>query len=199
MSALGGTRAFASTQDALGRLPALGILELLVVYVPLAVHGGIGVLLILSRTPSTAPSPYPGPVAMAMRWTGGALAAFLVLHVFELRFRGGHASRLDGGAAASALVADLSTTSHGIPWQGFAYLVGVACVAFHFAAGVWGFFVSSARERMRPEIRRLTAWVAAAFGIAMWAILTDVVVLHATGSVLFGAGPEGPAEPCPAP
>jgi succinate dehydrogenase / fumarate reductase cytochrome b subunit len=198
-TALAGTPALAATEDAVGRWPALWLVEAVFVYVPLVVHGGIGAWLAVRRVPPASPSPYPPAVGAAMRWTGGALLAFLALHVVELRFRGGHAARLDGGGAASALAADLSTTWHGVPWQGLVYLAGVACAAFHFAVGAWGFFASSARGRAHPEVRRPAAWAAAAIGVAMWATLTDVVVLHGTGRALVSIGSAGPSEPCPAP
>jgi succinate dehydrogenase / fumarate reductase cytochrome b subunit len=197
-SALGGIRSLAATEDGVGRLPALGLLEVVFVYVPLMVHGSIGAWLAASRTPAASPSPYPRAIASAMRWTGVALLVFLVLHILELRLRGGHAARLDGGSDAAALVADLSSTWRGVPWWGLAYLTGTACVAFHFAVGLWGFFASTARGRARPEARRKAAWAAAFVAIAMWATLADVTVLHATGRALVGAGTP-PDEPCPSP
>jgi succinate dehydrogenase/fumarate reductase cytochrome b subunit len=127
------------------------------------------------------------------------LVAFLVLHVLELRVRGGHVARLAGGEDAAALVADLSSTWHGVPWWGLAYLVGTACVAFHFAVGLWGFFASTAHGRARPDARRTVAWAAACVAVAMWATFADVTVLHATGRALVGGGAPATDEPCPAP
>jgi succinate dehydrogenase / fumarate reductase cytochrome b subunit len=198
-TALAGTPALVAAEDRVARLPALWLLELIFVYVPLLIHAGVGLWLTFTRAPLATPSPYPPGLAGAMRWTGVALLAFLVAHLLEFRFRAGHAARLDGGGAASALAADLSSTWHGVPWQGLVYLAGTACVAFHFALGAWGFFASSARARARPDTRRPAAWVAAALAVAMWATLTDVVVLHATGRALAAGDFEGPSEPCPAP
>ena len=198
-SALGGTRALAAAEDGVGRLPALGLLEAAFVYLPLLLHGGLGLWLVASRASAPWPSPYPRPIGSAMRWTGGMLLAFLVLHVLELRVRGGHAARLAGGEDAAALVADLSSTWHGVPWWGLAYLVGTACVAFHFAVGLWGFFASTVYGRARPDARRTVAWAAAFLAIATWATFADVIVLHATGRALVGDGAPTTDEPCPAP
>ena len=198
-SALGGTRSLAAAQDGVGRMPGLGFLEVLFVYLPLLVHGSVGLWLAALRAPAASPSPYPPAIASAMRWTGVALLAFLVLHVVELRIRGGRFARLDGGGAANALAADLSSTWHGIPWWGLAYLVGGACVAFHFAVGAWGFFASSTPGRSRPDARRTAAWAATLVAIAMWATFADVTALQATGRPLVGSTPQPTDEPCPTP
>ena len=197
--ALWGTVSLVAAEDGLLRLPALGWLEVLFVFLPLAVHGGIGAGMVATRQTAASPSPYPAPVATAMRWTGIALLPFLVLHVVALRFRGAHAARLGGAAAASALASDLSTTWHGVPWQGALYLAGVACAVFHLCAGLWGRFATTARGRARPDLRRTWAWIAGVIAVALWALLTDVVVLHATGSALLAGTAPSLSEPCPAP
>jgi succinate dehydrogenase / fumarate reductase cytochrome b subunit len=190
--------AFEATVGAIRRLPALALLEWLFVFAPLLLHTGMGLWLVAARRTLAVPSPYPRAVGIAVRVTGVAAIAFLAMHLPELRLRT-PGVRLDGGELATVLAADLSSVSHGVPWRGAAYLAGTACVTFHFAAGLWGFFATS-RLGGRRAARKWASWAAAAIGAAMWTMLADVVVFHATGARLFGGMSEerdAPREACP--
>jgi succinate dehydrogenase/fumarate reductase cytochrome b subunit (b558 family) len=206
--ALRGDDAFAAAVGWFQRIPALGLVEVLFIWVPLALHAGVGVWLTVTRTPLTHPSPYPPGVRVAMRVTGVVAIAFLAMHLPELRFRT-PGERPDGGALLTALTSDLSSTRHGVPWRAVAYLAAAGCVTFHFASGLWGFLATcwggegggagegeskagtGARAR---RLRRATAWAAAILGGSLWVLLTDVVVLHATGVRLIG-NPSPSQEP----
>jgi len=197
---LRGDARFATTVDRLHRFPGLAVWEWLFVLAPLLLHTTVGLWLILTRQRLTEPSPYPEYLRVAVRTTGIAAVAFLGLHLAELRFRA-PGWRLDGGQLVTVLVAGLSSTWHGVPARSAAYLAGTACLAFHFAAGTWGFFAAT-RAGQRARARRWAAWGAGAVGAAMWALLANIVVFHATGSRMFG-GPRGEdsersAVPCPA-
>jgi succinate dehydrogenase / fumarate reductase cytochrome b subunit len=170
--ALRGEAAFTRAAEGLERFPAIALVEAVVVFVPLVVHAAVGLWLVVARQPLAVPSPYPRGVAIGMRATG----------------------------LVALLSADLSSTWHGVPWRGALYLVGVAAVTFHFAAGLWGAFARS-RHAELAQTRRVAAWAAVALGAIMWLLFTDVVVLHATGSRLFGSpAPDPPSsEPCPTP
>jgi succinate dehydrogenase/fumarate reductase cytochrome b subunit (b558 family) len=197
--ALRGDAAFASAVGALHRIPALALVEWLFVFVPLGVHAAVGLWLVVTRRPLAEPSPYPDALRIAMRATGVAAIAFLGLHLPEVRFRTPGA-RLGGDELATALVADLSSTWHGVPWRGAAYLVGAACVTFHFAVGLWAFFVTT-RAGRRPRARKWGAWGAGAIGAATWVMLANIVVFRATGTRLFWGAEElgdgSAGVPCP--
>jgi succinate dehydrogenase/fumarate reductase cytochrome b subunit len=197
--ALRGDAAFASAVRVLHHIPALGLLEWLFVFAPLVLHATVGMWLVMTRQPLAEPSPYPDVLRVAVRATGVAAIAFLGLHLSGVRFRT-PGVRLGGDELATVLVADLSSTSHGVPWRGAAYLVGAACVTFHFAAGLWAFFVTT-RAGRSARARKWGGWGAAAIGAATWVMLANIVVFRATGARLFG-GPEpqgdgGAATPCP--
>ena len=98
------------------------------------------------------------------------------------------------------LAADLSAMSHGFPWRAVVYLLGSACVCFHFAAGLWAFFAGTPRGQL-PRARRYAAGWAIAVGATLWVLFADVVVYHATGSRLLGGEPHDAASgaPCPPP
>ena len=196
LRALAGGRAFAAAVRMLHDVPALPLLEALFVFAPLVFHGALGLWLVLARRSLAAPSPYPPALARAMRVTGIAVLAFLGLHLPELRFHT-RGFRLGGSELASLLDADLSPPSMD-PVAGIAYLVGTACVVFHFACGVWGFFARTRAGRDSARRRKRAAWGAAAVGLAMWLSFADVVVLRATGATWLGGAPDDPSTaPCP--
>jgi succinate dehydrogenase/fumarate reductase cytochrome b subunit (b558 family) len=198
--ALRGDAAFTSAVHAVHRIPALVLLEWLLVFAPLVLHATVGLWLVVTRRSLAEPSPYPHALRIAVRATGVAAIAFLALHLPELRFRTPGA-RLGGDELGTVLVADLSSTWHGVPWRGAAYLVGTACVTFHFAAGLWAFFVTT-RAGQSARARKWSGWGAGAIGAATWVMLANIVVFRATGARLFGGAGEQAVQsagmPCPA-
>jgi succinate dehydrogenase / fumarate reductase cytochrome b subunit len=197
--ALRGDAAFAATVDRLHRVPGLVYVEWLFILAPLLIHAAVGLWFVLTRKRLAEPSPYPEPIRRAVRATAVAAVAYLALHLYELRFRTPGA-RLEGGPLVTVLVAGLSATWRGVPARGAAYLTGTACLAFHFAAGAWGFFATT-RAGNRPRARKWAAWGAAAVGATLWTMLANIVVFHATGSRLFGGlggeEIERAGAPCP--
>jgi succinate dehydrogenase / fumarate reductase cytochrome b subunit len=197
--ALWGGWVFARTVDALDRTPGLPVLESLFVFAPLVFHGALGLWLVAARRPLSPPAPYPPALRIAMRATGVGVLAFLAVHLPSVRFHV-PGMRLGGGELATVLDAQLSTTWHGVPWPGLVYLAGTACVTFHFACGLWGFYATTRAGRESAVRRRRAAWGALGLGLLMWATFTDVVVLRATGAALLGGESAPPAtRPCPAP
>ncbi len=196
--ALWGDAAFASTVDAMHRSRALTFVEVAFVFAPLLVHGLIGLRLAVEREPLVVPSPYTPWTLAAMRASGVVVAAFLVMHLFDLRFRATGA-RLGGGELGTLLAAGLSSTSAGVPWRGVAYLVAVACTAFHFAAGSWGFYARSRQGQGSAGRLRWAATGAGVVGVALTLGYADVVVFHATGARLIGGKAAGERAPkaCP--
>ncbi len=197
VSAVVGSWAFARVGRALQDLPALPLLEVLIVFAPLAFHGALGAWIVATRRPFA--SSYPRPLRVAMRVTAIATLAFLAVHLPQIRFRSPGA-RLGPGALATALDATLSSTSHGVPWAALLYLVGGACATFHLACGAWGYFAATPAGLRDARLRKQVAWAAVAGGAVMWVMFADAVVLRATGSAPIGAPSEGPpTEPCPSP
>jgi succinate dehydrogenase / fumarate reductase cytochrome b subunit len=199
MRALGGDDAFDRAVRWLSGVPVLGFVEGLFVFAPLLFHAAFGLWLVVRRQPLRTPSPYPPTARVAVRVTGVLAVAFLAMHLPELRFREptGHPT---GGALLTWLAADLSSMSHGFPWRAVAYLLGSACVCFHFAAGLWAFFAATPRGQL-PRTRRRAAWWAIAVGASLWILFADVIVYHATGTRLLGGEPHDATSsaPCPPP
>jgi succinate dehydrogenase / fumarate reductase cytochrome b subunit len=197
--ALHGDVEFAATTDALHRMPLLPVVEALLVFAPLVAHAGIGLWLVATRTPLSGQGPYPEAVRVAVRVTGVVALAFVVAHLPELRFRG-HGARLDGGTLETVLALDLSSTTRGVPWRGLAYMVGSGCAVFHFAAGLWAYFVARTEGRDPVFGRRAAAVAVAVAGAALWTVFAGAVVYHATGARILGDEPDPrPTAPCPVP
>jgi succinate dehydrogenase / fumarate reductase cytochrome b subunit len=197
--ALAGDEAFARAVRLHERVPARALVEALFVFAPLLFHACFGLWLVVTRRPLATPSPYAPAVRVAMRVTGVLALAFVAMHLPELRFRTPGA-RPAGDALLTILSADLSSMHAGLPLRAAAYLLGTACVCFHFAAGLFGAFAATRRGEARAA-RRRAAWWAAAVGAIMWLLFANVVVYHATGARLFGRAPpaETSTEPCPPP
>jgi succinate dehydrogenase / fumarate reductase cytochrome b subunit len=202
--AVRGEKAFVAATHAYERVPALVIVELLLVYVPLLFHMAYGVWLMFGRGAPAASSPYSPPWKLAVRATGVVSALFLLLHLPELRFRTPGA-RPFGGQLLTWLAADLSRLSHGWPLIAAGYLLACACATFHFAAGSWGVFASTRFASEDPRAKRRSAWAAALMGAVLFLVFANTVVLHATGARLFGSAPAedayepSPGETCPPP
>ena len=197
-SALAGDATFTRVVGAIHRVPALAVFEWSLVLVPLLFHAAVGAWLVAARAPLGEASPYSRPMGIAVRATGVVALAFVAMHLPELRLRTPGA-RLDGAELSTLLAADLSSTWHGVPLRGAAYLVGAGGVTFHFAAGLWAFCVTS-RPAMAMRARRWLGWAAVGVGVTLWAFFADVVVLQATGRALFGGAPDvvdEASEPCP--
>jgi succinate dehydrogenase / fumarate reductase cytochrome b subunit len=198
--ALRGPLRFAAVLGTIHRVRGLSILEGCLILAPLAVHGVLGGWLVVARRSLRIPRPYPPQVRLAMRVASIGVLAFLAMHLPEFRLRGG-APRLGGSETADLLAVDLSSTWQGMPWRGLAYLVGAACTAFHFGAGLWGMFASSTRGQASRRSRVTWAWAFGTASFALWLGFANVVVMHATGAALFGGRPAADADtgPCPAP
>jgi succinate dehydrogenase / fumarate reductase cytochrome b subunit len=197
LRALGGDEAFARAVGGYARVPGLLLVETLVIFLPLLFHAGFGLWLVVARRPLTVPSPYPRALGVAMRVTGVVAIAFLAMHLPELRLRT-PGVRPGSAVLATVLGADLSSMAYGIPWRGVVYLLASACVSFHFAAGLWGFFART-RHGEAARARRRGAWWAGAVGVLMWVLFADVVVYHATGTRLLGgeSRDDVSSAPCP--
>jgi succinate dehydrogenase / fumarate reductase cytochrome b subunit len=197
--AIRGDEAFDAAVSAAHRLPAVRLVEVLLVFAPLLLHAAIGMWLVATRAPLALPSPYPRPMAMAMRATGVVALLFLAWHLPEMRLLS-PGPRPRGGELLTILQSDLSSTWLGIPWGGLAYLVGTAAVTLHFAAGAWAFVARTPRGT-DPTTRRWLAWTAGALGVTLWLFFADVTVLHSTGSRMFGSPAALPSsiQPCPLP
>lgn len=194
--ALPGELAFARAVGWTQRVPLLPIVEGVFVFLPLALHGVLGMRRVVARR-ALAARAYPSALRAAMHATGVLVVAFLAMHLPELRFRV-PGVRPDAGQLLTFLGEDLSSMRAGLPWRGVLYLLGSACATFHFVVGLWGWFTSTPLGKSE-RARRFAAWWAAAVGAIMWVLFVAVTVYHATGARILGGKEEvsPPSAPCP--
>lgn len=174
----------------------LGLLEIALVLVPLAYHAVYGVLRSLQpRDADAASHGYDNDLMLTLqRASGLAVLVFVVLHVWEFRgqtWTGG----LAVGSYSTKLVADLSSTTWGIPWIALGYLAGIAATLFHLASGMtsfcrtWGFATAPGALRRARLVFRAT-------GILFFLISAVLVVQLATGARFFSKHEPSRGAPC---
>jgi succinate dehydrogenase/fumarate reductase cytochrome b subunit (b558 family) len=190
-SALRGQEAYVRTVDALVHVPLLVVLEIALVFLPLAYHAVYGVWLM--RT-GVGDAPYGKRLAVTDRVAAVAALAFIVWHVYEYRFRAWRGG-LDPHAFYATLAWRLSSTWHGFPVRAVLYLFGLTATVFHFAFGAFRFGVTSGFLATRRQKRR-AAWGALVVGSLLFVVSSATVVSLATG-LEFSSPPES-STPCTA-
>lgn len=183
----GGRRAFADrlTGDEGGVLAL--VLETVLILVPLALHGGLG-LWFIARGRSKDPGGYGSPALRA--WQGGTgilLAAFLLFHLGDTWLA------KVGGVDGSALYDHLRGTA-GRPLYLVVYVVGITCLAFHLALGLGAFAVTWGIARTDGS-RRVARRMGALLGAAVWLVSLNTLSHFAVGQPLLGGSAESPEEP----
>jgi succinate dehydrogenase/fumarate reductase cytochrome b subunit (b558 family) len=169
----------------------LGVLEVVLVLVPLGYHAVYGVWRSLQpRDPKHA---YANDLMLVLqRASGVVVLVFVVAHLWELRVQT-WTSGLPVSAYSTKLVEDLSATSSGIPWIALGYLVGIGATVFHLVNGMtsfcttWGCTPTVASQRGARAIFRVA-------GIVLFALGAGIVIQLATGSRLFPVDEPGSAS-----
>jgi succinate dehydrogenase / fumarate reductase cytochrome b subunit len=195
--AVSGAEAHRDTLEALGRVPARGLWQLLVL-VPLLFHAGYGVVLALR--PDYNLRRYPlsrNWTYLLQRATGVAALLFIAMHAVIVWLpvaRG----ELGPAEIAGALSRALSTTRWQVPWLAFAYLLGIGACALHLGCGLWT-FATRWGIAVSPRARGRAAIVSAVVGILLFALGARTVLYFATGWRIGGSA--APLEPtlCPVP
>lgn len=170
-------------------IPGLLVFEVWFIGLPLLFHAGYGIWTMRARAPVRRRSPYAAPWAVPLqRATGLVTLAFVSYHLASVRI-----PVLLGSIAPSDLYSVLTdtlgaTTSFGVPVSAVLYLIGLAAVSYHLAAGLmgfcftWGLAVTERRSR-------IARFVSTATGITLFLLGARTIVYFATGSAfpLFGS------------
>jgi succinate dehydrogenase / fumarate reductase, cytochrome b subunit len=183
LSALWGPNAY-GRWGSVPATPAWIALELLVVYLPLVVHVGLGFWRMLH--PLATPEAWAGVSPLGrqlLRASGAVLLVFLLVHITEFRLR------LWTGELAPSdyypeLCARLSSTRFGgVPLVALGYLIGVAAAAHHGAQGLYqaALGLGLVGGSRATALRRACL----AFGLCCFGLGALIVIDLATGSVLI--------------
>ena len=153
-------------------------LEVVLVVLPLVVHAAYGIVLSLGKSKEHA---YESDLMRSLeRVTGVIVLAFVIWHAWQTRVPTLTGTLVSPGYSTQ-LTAQLSSTTWGIPWTAFAYLVALGATMFHLVNGLnsasvsWNIPVSFAgRARARILFRAL--------GILFFVVGSATVVELATGT-----------------
>jgi len=155
----------------------------LLVWLPLSVHGALGVYLVVSgRRLAALPADVPRLARLVSRWTSVVALLFVVYHArsYALPVWLAEADPRDAGFR---LLAELSSTWFGVPVLGGVYLLGLlatvthAALALHRALLTEGLLATAAR-------RQASARTCAAFGVVLFAFGAAAVIRVASGLLL---------------
>ena len=132
--AIGGPLDYAIQVKFLGSLPLVFFLELFGIWLPIAFHGLYGLWIWYRGTPNLISYPWAGNwMYSVQRWTGVVAFAYIIVHVYTLRFSG--VDLHDNPAAAFGKVQrELANRAYAT-----FYVVGLVSASWHFAYGVWLF------------------------------------------------------------
>jgi succinate dehydrogenase / fumarate reductase cytochrome b subunit len=131
---LNGPSAYARQVSFLGNLPLVFFLELFGIWLPIAFHALYGFYIWYRGDGNTVAYPWSGNwMYTAQRWTGGIAFAYIVWHVYTMRFLG------DDLHAHPEL--SFGKVQHEVMQTGLFlfYVVGLIAASWHFAYGIWLF------------------------------------------------------------
>ena len=130
-----GVEAFNNASHFMANLPFVYFLEVFVIYIPLMFHAFYGLYIAFTSKHNVGKYSYMRNILfMAQRYTGVFLVIFIAWHVFETRFQ----------VAIGAAEANFSMMENILsnPLMLAFYIAGVVAATFHFANGLWSFFVT---------------------------------------------------------
>lgn len=155
--------------------PFLVPVEIIFIFIPLLLHGGLGIKIWLEGKSNIRSYPYMGNVRYTLQRVTGIIAfVFIFIHIWHMHWVGEY---LPGGAMfdphnASATAA-YALQQH-MWWAGPLYFVGITAAVFHLANGVWSFFITWG-VTIGPKSQRESGWTWAVAGFLLatvgWAAL----------------------------
>jgi len=168
----GGVYTFQHEVDFIHSLPALVLIEVGLIWLPLLYHAAMGVVFARTGRTNVSAYRYGGNWRYALqRATGYIALVFIFLHLSSLRWGwtyGGWFPTFEVDAAASSTAEHFQAGRMGVAMAAL-YLVGVLSVVYHFANGLWTAAITWGLTVTRPAQER---WgrVCAAIGVALAAM-----------------------------
>ena|GEM_PF-5831514 len=157
----------------------------LLVWLPLLVHGALGVFLLLSGrqlSPLSAGADVPALPRLVSRVSGALALIFVAYHAraYSVSVWLGEADARDAGFR---LLGELSSTRFGVPLLGGAYLLGLAATVTHAGLGVHRALVAQGLLTTGAR-RQASARACAVFGALLFAVGAAAVIRVASGVLL---------------
>ncbi|MCA9590419.1 MAG: succinate dehydrogenase cytochrome b558 subunit [Myxococcales bacterium] len=194
-SALGGQERFDDAVADIQRIPALGLLEVFGIFLPLTFHAVYGVVLARASRPNAGAYPFARNWLYVLQRVTGIIAfVFVMGHLWELRVQ----KLLFGMSARSfypTLAAHMSGEWGGVAWIAVAYLVGVLACVFHFANGLFTASIAWGLTVTRAAQTRLGV-ACGVLGGALALLGTATVLAFATGMTFIPGRDRVEPKPC---
>lgn len=118
----------------MGSIPWIIVLEVLIIFLPLLVHGLMGLYIVFTGRNNPAKYSYfRNWMFFLQRISGLVIFLFLIYHVITIKFFSDH--------SAATMMINLYEQFHS-PIFGAFYIITLICVSFHVCNGLWGFCVN---------------------------------------------------------
>jgi succinate dehydrogenase / fumarate reductase cytochrome b subunit len=139
---MNGEAAFEKAVQEIHDIPALLLIEVFGIFVPLLYHSIYGVIISTeARSNALGYSYARNWFYFFQRATGVFLFAFILFHVLNMRFGLIPGLNMTPVAGNAGLAYDIVAREFAIPWLLVLYVLGIAATAWHLAYGFWLFAV----------------------------------------------------------
>jgi len=197
-SALGGKAEFDRAVGVIQALPGLPLLEIALIFVPLAFHAFYGIAIAKEGSVNVRAYPTARNWAYLMQRASGVLAlAFVLGHLYEFRIKTAFFG-MPSSAFYDTLALHLSSTTFGIPLLAIGYIFGLLATTFHFGNGLVGFCITWGLTPSKEAQKRVT-FGALGLGTLLFLLGTNTVIYFATGTALFVQEQKESKVRCPDP
>jgi len=147
-----GEESFNTAAGFMGNLPFVLLLEIFIIYLPILYHAILGVYIALTAKNNVTNYGFiRNWLFKIQRWTGIITLVFIAWHVWETRVQIG----LGNAEANYSLMEGILSS----PFMFWFYIIGVISAVFHFANGLWSFFVTWGITQS-PKSQKIMSYVA---------------------------------------
>ena len=167
-SIIAGGDAYQNAVSLIHSLDRVGILkpvEVVFIFIPIAFHAIVGIMIWLTGQTNVAAYQYGGNVRYTLqRWTALVTVVFVLAHLWHMHWLGAWlpgGAQFDPHAAPASAVAAMDAW-----WFGPVYAVGLICAVYHFANGIWTFLIVWGIT-IGPRSQRGAGYVCAVMGIVL--------------------------------
>jgi len=162
-------------QRSVERIHALGPLlvpvEIIGIFIPLAFHAIVGVMIWRTSAPNAQQYRHGGNVRYTLQRTTGIIAfVFIFYHLWQMHWTGkpfgGGAFEVHTATGAPAAAVTTAKVIQAAWWITPIYAIGILASVFHLANGVWTSLITWGIT-IRAKTQRASGYVCAVFGVLL--------------------------------
>ena len=155
-----GAQAYNNQIHFLQSLPYVLALEVGIIYIPILFHAFYGFYVMFTGKSNLRWYPnHSNWMYMLQRWSGMITFIYVMKHAYETRI----VNLLYGTEVSYERMAQLMND----PFNFWFYIVGLSAVMFHFANGLWGFFISWGIT-VGEKARTVSGYCCTGLGLALY-------------------------------